>query len=116
MGLEEELTGFDGSCRDINFPDVDQFKATALLEHIRSFCILECADDEDGKEVSADEIKNCLSSSPRKTIFSFWKSKGLISRIQLFFLWANRSEIFIEITFSPDHIDQKTFNINDFLN
>ncbi len=116
MELEKQIIEFDGSCRDINFPDVDKFKAIALLEHIKSFSILECADDEDGNEVSADEIKNLLSSSSRKTIFSFWKSEGLISGIQLFFLWANQSEIFIELTFKPDHINQKLFNINEFLN
>lgn len=115
MRLDEQLIEIDGSCRDINFPDVDQLKAMALLEHIKSFCCLENATDSEGNNLSADEIEKRMSFSLRETITSCWKGEGLISQIQVFFHWINQSEIMIELTFFPDDIDQKEFNVDKFL-
>jgi len=117
MEIEEQIIDIDGSCRDINFPKVDRFNAIALINWIDSFSTLEKATDSQGHELSVEDIKKhfSLSSHDGETIISYWRSDGLISRLQLFFIWQKRSEIFIELTFFPEDIDKKIFNIKEFL-
>ena len=39
MEIEAQIIDEDGSCRDVNFPDVDKKQAIALLKHADEFVL-----------------------------------------------------------------------------
>ncbi len=114
MKIEEQVIDIDGSCRDVNFPDVDIMQAIALLNHVLGFCELNSASDSEGNKLSAEEISNQLSKSDAETIVSYWKCQGLISQVQLFLSWNNKSKIFIELTFFPQDVDKEAYSLEKF--
>ncbi len=115
MEIEDQVIEKDGSCRDVNFPDVNSSQAIALLNHVQSFCVLNSATDSEGKELEIEQIIERLSSSATETIVSYWGCQELISQIQLFFSWENNSKIFIELTFFPQDIDKKAYSLENFM-
>ncbi len=72
MDIEEQIIDKDGSCRDINFPDVNESQAIALLAYVQASCKLSGASDSEGNELAITEISDRLSSSDSETIVSGW--------------------------------------------
>ena len=115
MDAEAQVVDVDGSCRDVNFPDVDRAEAIALIKRVQPFCGLRDASDSEGKELSPNEIVERLSSTVSETIVSYWVCQGLISQIQLFFSWQENSRIFVELTFFPRDVDIGSYSLRGFL-
>ena len=115
MEIEEQIIDIDGSCRDINFPDVGRSEAISLLKHMKSSCELRGGNDSEGNEISAEEIIERISLSDTENIFSYWLCEGLVSQVQIFISWVNGSKIFVEVTFFPQDIDTKTYSLKCFL-
>lgn len=115
MEIEEQVIDVDGSCRDVNFPDVGRSEAITLLNQAQTNCELKSATDSEGDEISVDEMIERLSSSEAETIVSYWTCQGLISQVQLFFFWNKDSNVFIELTFFPQDVDKKEYSLKEFL-
>lgn len=115
MRLEEQIIDVDGSCRDINFPDVGRSEAISLLKLMKVSCELRNASDSGGNELSADGVTECLSTSESETIVSYWTCQGLISQVQVFFYWNKDASIFVELTFFPQDVDSRVFSLETFL-
>lgn len=115
MDAEAQLIDVDGSCRDVNFPDVNSADAIALIKSVQRFCALRDASDSEGKELSPSDIFERLSASGSQTIVSYWMCQGLISQIQLFFSWQESSKIFVELTFFPQDVDRGAYSLRSFL-
>ena len=114
MEIAEQIIDIDGSCRDVNFPDVSQSQAYAVVSHFQSICALKTATDSEGNDLNAQQMEERLSLSSSETIVSHWISKGLISQVQLFLSWESNSKIFIEITFFPNDVERDHFNLHLF--
>ena len=114
MDIEEQVIDIDGSCRDVNFPDVERAEVITFLDYINELSALDNAYDSEGNELTISKLKETISSSKSETIFSYWHCKGLISQIQIFFSWKNNSKIFIEITFFPQDIDSTLYSLEKF--
>ena len=115
MEIEEQVIDIDGSCRDINFPDVGRSEAISLLNLMKTSCELRNANDSEGNEITSKEIIERISSSDTETIFSYWLCQGLVSQVQVFLSWANNSKIFVEITFFPQDVDAEGYSLDCFL-
>ncbi|MCW9027130.1 MAG: hypothetical protein OQJ77_07410 [Thiovulaceae bacterium] len=115
MEIEKQVIDIDGSCRDINFPDVGKSEAISLLNLLKMSCELKSANDSEGAEISSKELMEHVSSSDKETISSYWLCQGLVSQVQVFLSWTNDSKIFIEITFFPQDVDSKTYTLEAFL-
>ena len=116
MHLEELIIDVDGSCRDINFPDVGRSEAISLLNLMKVSCDLRNASDSGGNELSADGVTERLSTSESETIVSYWTCQGLISQVQVFFYWNNHKSIFVELTFFPQDVDSRVYSLEKFFN
>ena len=112
--VESQIIDDDGSCRDINFPDVTSPKAIALLELIKSFCTLDDASNNTGDKLDVSQLENSIASLPSDSITSRWSSSRLIKHLQLFFSWDNADKVFIEITFFPNDVDRQSFSLVAF--
>lgn len=115
MEIEEQVIDIDGSCRDINFPDVGRSEALTLLNHLKTSYKLKNANDSEGIEISTKEIIDRVSSYDNETISSYWLCQGLVSQVQVFLSWTNDSKIFVEITFFPQDVDSKRYTLEAFL-
>jgi hypothetical protein len=115
MDIEEQVIDIDGSCRDVNFPDIDRPEAIALVSQAQTNCELKNATDSEGTGISVTEIIARLSSSEAETIVSYWTCQGLISHVQLFFSWGKGSKVFVELTFFPQDVDKKAYSLKEFL-
>ena len=115
MEIEEQLLDVDGSCRDVNFPDVDHSQAIELVKYIQSFSVLDNAIDPEGHQLSVEEVEKSLSFSSSETIVSYWRCEGLVSQVQLFFSWSNPSGVYVELTFFPNDIVHDLFSLREFL-
>ncbi len=115
MEIEKQVIDIDGSCRDVNFPDVDRTQAIALLKYVQSFCSLKNATDSEGDNLSVEEMRERLSSAVTETIVSYWECQGLISHVQLFFSWRDRLKVFVELTFFPQDIDEQNYSLETFI-
>ncbi|WP_312956359.1 hypothetical protein [Pseudomonas songnenensis] len=115
MDAETQVIDVDGSCRDVNFPDVNSAEAIALIKSVQRFCRLRDAFDSEGKELSPSELVDRLSSSGSQSIVSYWLCEGLVSQIQLFFSWQEGSKIFVELTFFPQDVDRGAYSLKSFL-
>ena len=115
MEIEKQIIDIDGSCRDINFPDVGRSEVISLLNQLNTSCGLKYGNDSEGNEISAKEITERVSLSDKGTIFSYWVCQGLVSQVQLFLSWTNDSKISVEITFFPQDVDTKTYTLENFL-
>lgn len=115
MEIEEQVVDIDGSCRDINFPDVGRSEATSLVNQLNISFELKNANDSEGTEISSKEIIERVSTSDKETISSCWLCQGLVSQVQVFLSWTNDSKIFIEITFFPQDVDSKIYTLEAFL-
>lgn len=114
MDIEEQVIDIDGSCRDINFPDVGRSEAVALLNQMKQSCKLKNSTDSEGNIISTQGIIKRLSSSDTETISSYWLCQGLVSQVQLFISWAKGEEIFVEITFFPQDVDTTAYTLTEF--
>jgi len=115
MNIEENIADIDGSCRDINFPDVEKIKIESLLKYLESKFVLERATNSEGTELSIEELHSTLNNSDKQTIINHWKSDGLIKHFQFMFFWEENSKVFLELTFFPDELDGKLYNLYSFL-
>ena len=115
MKIEDQVIDIDGSCRDINFPDVGRSEAISLLNHMKTTCELKNGNDTEGNEISAEEMIKRISSSDTETIFSYWLCHGLVSQVQLFLSWTDGSKIFVEITFFPQDVNKEKYSLETFL-
>ena len=114
MEIEHQIIDVDGSCRDVNFPDVGKPESIALLNLMKNSCELKRGTDSEGNEISTQEIIERLSSSDTETIVSYWVCQGLVSQVQLFLSWAKDSKIFVEITFFPQDVDIDAYSLETF--
>ena len=114
MRIESQIVDIDGSCRDVNFPDSAMGKAIDLINYIESFSTLRSASNAEGGELTTKEIKSLISSSATQTISSGWECHGLISQIQIFLNWVEIDEIFIELTFFPNDVNEKAYSLEAF--
>jgi hypothetical protein len=115
MEIEEQIIDEDGSCRDVNFPEVNKNEAVALLKHMAGFCVLYSATDSEGNQLAVEDIARHLSSTATGTIASYWQSQGLISQLQIFLAWKDWSDIFVELTFFPQDVDRQNYSLESFL-
>jgi hypothetical protein len=115
MDAEAQVVDVDGSCRDVNFPDVNSAEAIALIRSVQRFCTLRDAFDSEGKELSPSDIVKRLAAPGRQTIVTYWMCQGLISQIQLFFSWQESSRVFVELTFFPQDVDRGAYSLKSFL-
>jgi len=114
MEIEEQIIDIDGSCRDINFPDVSSSEAVSLFEYINNKYKLLKATDTEGEEVSSQEAIELLNSSSSQNIISIWECTGILSQIQLFYSWQNKSKIFIELTIFPQDFNSEVYSLKEF--
>ena len=115
MKIEAQVIDDDGSCRDVNFPDVEKWQAIALIEYVQEFCVLNNARDSNGNNLSVEMIVKHLSVLDTETIVSDWECHGLISHIRLFFYWKDKSNIFVELTFFPQSINKQNYSLENFI-
>ena len=115
MNTADKIIDIDsGSCRDINFPDSNSLKAISLIKYINGSNVLLKATNSEGATLSAKDILESLKSSEKQSIHTIWESKNLISNLQIFFSWRERTKISIEITFFPKDINIKLYSLNNF--
>lgn len=114
MDIEEQIIDIDGSCRDINFPNVSASDAISLLKHVNDKYNLIKATETEGEEISSQEAIEFISSSPSGNIISIWKCTGMLSQMQLFYSWKNKSKIFIELTIFPQDFNKAEYSLKNF--
>ncbi|MBD3647871.1 MAG: hypothetical protein HUJ31_10565 [Pseudomonadales bacterium] len=115
MCIEEQIIDVDGSCRDINVPDVGRSEAVSLLNLVKASFELRSAADSEGHELSVDGMIERLSASESETILSCWTCEGLISPLQIFFSWNKDTNVFVELTFFPQDVDSREYSLTGFL-
>ena len=113
--LEKALKDRDGSCRDINFSEqLSRDSALKLLDAIASEWSLRSATDSEGNCLSATDMRNHIKAS-KGSYSTFWTDGPLIRQLQCYLYWNPYDDVFCEISFFPDDIDEDEFNMLKFM-
>ena len=83
MTIEEQILDADGSCRDVNFPDVEREDALSLLRFVVGLGSVDSAYDDSGEPIDELQIEERLTESRSNTLVTNWILSGLVSHIQL---------------------------------
>ncbi|MFC3626847.1 hypothetical protein ACFOKJ_12005 [Vogesella amnigena] len=113
--ITHDLLDRDGSCRDINFGErINKTGATGIIDFLASEWTLTQAMSGDGEELALLALPKFFDRAPG-TLSTIWHGNKDPNYLQVFFSWSVPAEIFCELTFFPEHLNETQFMLEDFL-
>jgi len=113
--ITHDLLDRDGSCRDINFGErINKVGATGIVDILASEWTLKQAISGDGEELVLEELPKFFDRASG-TVSTVWHGSKDPNQLQAFFSWSVPAEIFCEVTFFPEDLNETQFMLEDFL-
>jgi hypothetical protein len=115
--IREEILDCDGSCRDLNFMSSDREAVAKLIGWFSENYEAIAAFDDEGRPIGIESIGEFLGNLPlTKSIQIGGESPNcIIKKIQVFLYIEDDASVSVEVTFFPQDIKLKLFEITSFL-
>jgi hypothetical protein len=113
--ITHDLLDCDGSCRDINFGErINKVGSIDIVNFLASEWTLKQAMSGDGEELALEELPKFFNRA-LGTVSTVWHGSKNPNHLQAFFNWSVPDEIFCEVTFFPEDLNETQFVLEDFL-